>query len=147
MLNTNNKKVELNNQRVINYTVNLLYVYIYILYVIMKTMYPPSYHHNGFMVITGRAHCFHDNIYITLIWLLWDLSTLCVVHHLWPLIYILYIIYIIYFIYYIYTCICIIKWLQRKPINNKLIIYCKSEFHLFAIISQEYFISVLFFVT
>ena len=59
----------------------------------MKTMYPPGYHHNGFVathalghtwahdetvhrvpkcmschkaivVITGRAHCFHDYIYI-----------------------------------------------------------------------------------
>ena len=64
----------------------------------MKTMCPPGYHHNGFVathalghmtvhqtvhhvptcischkaivVITGRAHCFHDNIYITLILLL-----------------------------------------------------------------------------
>ena len=61
---------------------------------IMKTMCPPGYHHNGFcgnsctwahdvhhvpkcmschkaiVVITGRAHCFHDCIYITLILLL-----------------------------------------------------------------------------
>ena len=36
-------------------------------------------------MITGRAHCFHDNIYIMLIFLLWDLSTQCVVDHLWPL--------------------------------------------------------------
>ena len=51
----------------------------------MKTMCPPGYHHNGFVathalghmmymmsivVITGRAHCFHDYIYITLILLL-----------------------------------------------------------------------------
>ena len=35
------------------------------------------------VVITGRAYCFHDNIYITLILLLWDLSNLCVVDHLW----------------------------------------------------------------
>ena len=63
----------------------------------MKTMCPPGYHHNGFVathvpkcmschkaivVITGRAHCFHDYIYITLILLLWDLSTLIVVDHL-----------------------------------------------------------------
>ena len=33
--------------------------------------------HKAIVVITGRAHCFHDNIYITLILLLWDLSTLC----------------------------------------------------------------------
>ena len=41
----------------------------------MKTMCPSGYHHNGFvaihalghkaiMVITWRAHCFYDNIYI-----------------------------------------------------------------------------------
>ena len=59
----------------------------------MKTMCPPGYHHNGFVathalghrvhhvpkcmschkaivVITRRAHCFHDYIYITLILLL-----------------------------------------------------------------------------
>ena len=60
----------------------------------MKTMCPPAYHHNGFVathalghmmygyvpkcmschkaivVITGRAHCFHDYIYITPILLL-----------------------------------------------------------------------------
>ena len=63
-----------------------IYIYIYIyIYVIMKTMCPPGYHHNGFVathvpkcmschkaivVITGRAHCFHDYIYITLILLL-----------------------------------------------------------------------------
>ena len=73
-----------------------MYIYIYIyVYVIMKTMCPPGYHHNGFVVthalghmmfyitvyhvpkcmssqkaivvITGTAHRFHDNIYITLI--------------------------------------------------------------------------------
>ena len=65
-----------------------VYIYIYIhVYVIMKTMCPPGYHHNGFVathalghmmygchkaivVITGRAHCFHDYIYITLILLM-----------------------------------------------------------------------------
>ena len=63
----------------------------------MKTMCPPGYHHNGFVVthalghmskqtvhhvpkcmnyhkaivvITGKAHCFHDYIYITFILLL-----------------------------------------------------------------------------
>ena len=51
----------------------------------MKTMCPPGYHHNGFaathvpkcmschktiVVITVRAHCFHDYIYITLILLM-----------------------------------------------------------------------------
>ena len=41
--------------------------------------------HNAIVVISGRAHCFHDCIYIMHILLLWDLSTLCVVDHLWPL--------------------------------------------------------------
>ena len=60
----------------------------------MKTISPPGYHQNGFaatdalghmmygyvpkcmschkaiVVINGRAHCFHDSIYITLILLL-----------------------------------------------------------------------------
>ena len=58
-----------------------IYIYVtYVIYVIMKTMSPPSYHHNGFVathalghmmymschkaivVITARVHCFHDNI-------------------------------------------------------------------------------------
>ena len=42
--------------------------------------------HKAIVVITGRAHCFHDCIYIMLNLLLWDLSTLCFVDHLWPLI-------------------------------------------------------------
>ena len=37
------------------------------------------------VVITGRANCFHDWIYIMPILLLPDLSTLCVVDYLWPL--------------------------------------------------------------
>ena len=57
-----------------------MYIYLCI-YAIMKTMCPPSYYYNGFVatvhhvpkcischkaivVITGRAHCFHDCIYI-----------------------------------------------------------------------------------
>ena len=50
------------------YTHTYIYVYIYICG-IMKAMCPPGYHHNcscheAIVVITGRAHCFHDNIYI-----------------------------------------------------------------------------------
>ena len=85
-----------------------MYIYIYI-YAIMKAMCSPGYHHIGFVathalghmmygimcischkanvVITWRAHCFHDCIYITPILLLRDLSPLCIVDHLWPLIY------------------------------------------------------------
>ena len=41
---------------------------------------------NAIVVVTRRTHCFHDYIYITPIFLLWDLSTLYVVDHIWPLI-------------------------------------------------------------
>ena len=34
--------------------------------------------YKAIVVITGRAHCFHDCIYITPILLLWDLRSLCV---------------------------------------------------------------------
>ena len=44
--------------------------------------------HKAIVVITGRAYCFYDSMYIMLILLLWDLSTLCVVDHLWPLMHI-----------------------------------------------------------
>ena len=63
------------------------------IYAIMKTMYPPGYHHNGFVTThalgymtygytflvpmnqtvlnkLSKEHCFHDNIYIMLILLL-----------------------------------------------------------------------------
>ena len=36
-------------------------------------------YHKAIVVATGRTHCFHENIYIILILLLWDLSILCVV--------------------------------------------------------------------
>ena len=58
-------------------------------------------------VITGRAHCFHDNIYITLVLLLWDLSTLYI--------HITYIIYI-----YIYTYIYI--YIEREMERGKLLV-------------------------
>ena len=56
--------------------------------------------HKAIVVITERGHCFHDKIYIIVILLLWDLSTLCVVDHLWPLIYITYILYHLYILKY-----------------------------------------------
>ena len=87
-----------------------------IIYAMMKTIRPPGYHQNGFVathalghmmfyitvyhvpkcmscqkaivVITGTVYRFDDNIYITLIFSLWDLSTLCVVDHLWAVIYV-----------------------------------------------------------
>ena len=45
--------------------------------------------HKAIVVIAGRAHFFHDNIYIMLVLLLWDLSTLFVMKHLSPTIYII----------------------------------------------------------
>ena len=42
----------------------------------MKTMCPPGFvatdalGHKAIVMTTGRAHCFHDNMYITLILLL-----------------------------------------------------------------------------
>ena len=61
-----------------------MYIYIYIYICSHENSYPPSYHHNAFgaihahvpkcisfhkaiviVVITRRAHCFHDCIYIT----------------------------------------------------------------------------------
>ena len=76
------------------------------IYVNMKTICPPGYHHNGFVATHTLGHMItvhhvpkcmscHKAIlvipgghivfmitYITLILLLWDLSTLCVVDHL-----------------------------------------------------------------
>ena len=42
--------------------------------------------HKAIVVITRRAHCFHDNIYSMLILLLWDLNNLYAGDYLWPLI-------------------------------------------------------------
>ena len=68
--------------------------------------------HKDIVVITARAHCFHDSIYIMLILQLWDLSTLCVVDPLWPFKYI-----------YIYIYIYITK--KQKAKLTK--IYLKNE--------------------
>ena len=57
--------------------------------------------HKAIVVITGSAHCFYDCIYIKLILLLWDSSTLCVVDHLWLLKYMYICIYV--YIYNIYV--------------------------------------------
>ena len=51
----------------------------------MKTMCPPGYHHNGFVATHALGHMMYIVFmitYITLILLMWDLSTLCVVDHL-----------------------------------------------------------------
>ena len=63
---------------------------------IVHTLWPPTIHHvpkymccyKATVVIPRRAYRFHDDIYIMFILLLWDLSVLCVVDHLWPLTYI-----------------------------------------------------------
>ena len=39
------------------YIYKYIYIYIYIyIYVIMKTMYPPGYHHNGFVATHALGH-------------------------------------------------------------------------------------------
>ena len=41
-----------------------MYIYIYIcIYVIMKTMFPPSYHHNGFVANYALGHMMYICIY------------------------------------------------------------------------------------
>ena len=57
-------------------------LYSYILLVPMKKSMSC---HKYTVVTTRRAHRFHDYINIMPIFLLWDLSTLAVVDHLWPL--------------------------------------------------------------
>ena len=45
--------------------------------------------HKAIVVITGRAHCFHDSmLYIMLLLVPSDFSIVCVVDPLWPLIYV-----------------------------------------------------------
>ena len=85
-----------------------IYIYIYI--------YVHHHHtskclscHKAIVVITRKAHCFHDKIYIILILLLWDLRTLCVVDHLWPLIYFTYVLYHSYILKY--------NWIFRKEMS------------------------------
>ena len=42
---------------------NYIYIYIYIyIYKIMKTMCPPSYHHNGFVATHALGHMMYDYI-------------------------------------------------------------------------------------
>ena len=69
-----------------------------------------------FVVITARTHCSHDFIYITPIWLLCNLSILCVVDHLW-----LFYIYI-----YIYIHIKRKYRVQKQPLRN-----CFGQFFSF----------------
>ena len=73
---------------------NFKYIYVYDVYIcIIYLHHVPKRMscHKVNVVITGRAHCFHDYIYITAILLLWDLNTLCVVDYLCPFRYVLYI--------------------------------------------------------
>ena len=66
-------------------------IYLCNIYVIMKTMCPPGYHHNGFVATHALGHMMysytlihivHMITYIMLILLLRDLSILCFVDHL-----------------------------------------------------------------
>ena len=115
------------------------YVIIYISAITKTMMCPPSFHPNGFVathaygqtvhcvskcmschkaivMITKRAHCFHDCLYIMPILLLRDLSTLCFVDHLWPLIYCIYIYCIYIYCIYIY---CIYIYIYTWNITHK----------------------------
>ena len=88
--------------------------------------------HKVIVVITGRAHCFHDLIYIMLILFLWDLSTLYVIDHLWPLIlYIIYITYIIYIYLYIYIYIIYIYIIYIIYIHILYIYIYKHTFSIY----------------
>ena len=65
-----------------------IYIYIYIIYKI--------YTYELYIYVCTYKYLY---IYITLIFFLWDLSTLCVVGHLWPLIHMNYIYYTLHIIY------------------------------------------------
>ena len=51
----------------------------------IKVHYVPKYMscHKAIVVKVGRTHCLHDYIYVMPIMLLWDLSSLSAVDHLW----------------------------------------------------------------
>ena len=52
-----------------------IWVYIYVcIYVIMKTMCPPSYHHNGFVATHALGHTIYD--YTMLVTINWRVFTL-----------------------------------------------------------------------
>ena len=52
----------------------------------MKRICPSVSFHNAIVVMTGRVLCFHGYICFTPVLLLWDLSTFCVLHHVWSLV-------------------------------------------------------------
>ena len=52
----------------------------------MKRICPSVSFHNAIVVMTGRVLCFYGYICFTPVLLLWDLSTFCVLHHVWSLI-------------------------------------------------------------
>ena len=41
-----------------------IHTYTYVIYVIMKTMCPPGYHHNGFVATHALGHMMYIYIYI-----------------------------------------------------------------------------------
>ena len=93
--------------------------------VIMKTMGPAGYYQNGFVATHALGH-----IYIMLILLLGDLSTLCRGSLMTTYIYIIYYmyiyIYIYIYIYYIYICIyniCIYVYMYMYIYNIYLSVY------------------------
>ena len=100
------------------YIIYMSYIYTILMLqcynVIMKTMCPPGYHHNGFVATHALGHTMYGDHMLILF--LWELSTLCVMDHLWSLIYIYIYIYILYiYIYIIYI---------------HIVYYIKFEFYL-----------------
>ena len=91
--------------------------------------------HKAIVVITGRAHCFHDCMYIMPILLLWDLSTLCVVNHLWLFVYTFMYFYILLyylktlFLDYTWGMIFLKKWQVGGVKNKKRVV----KFAIFAV--------------
>ena len=66
-----------------------IYIYVYIFcqqVVIYNISHDLAQIHWSDNVIIRRAYCFYDYKYVTAILLLWDLSLLCVVNDLWPLV-------------------------------------------------------------
>ena len=121
------------------------------IYAIMKTMCPPVCHHKGFVT----THVFITPLMLILV--LSDLSTLCVVDHLEPLMHIyVYVYIIIYYIYiyiyiYIYDCWLIysdtkleqtLKWQLIKKLNFPVILFRVQSSMFFILIRYIFLFSL-----
>ena len=104
-----------------------IYIHIYIYYMYIYIYIPICI----YIYIPGRAHCFHNKIYIMLILLLWDFSTLCVVDHLWQLIYIYIYMYvhinILHIHIYVYIDVWIYRTTNRRERKSDIRLVCWSD--------------------